>query len=69
MAKVVFYSTHCPKCKVLEAKLKQKNINYEECTDIDTMLAKGVKSAPYLEVDGELLDFATAVKYINGIEA
>ena len=31
---IKMYSTHCPKCKILETKLKQKNIEYEECTDI-----------------------------------
>ena len=27
---VVFYSTHCPKCNILEKKLKQANIEYTE---------------------------------------
>lgn len=62
---IVLYSTHCPKCKVLEMKLKQKNLSYTEVDDVDTMLNKGIKAAPYLEVDGELMDFNTAVKWVN----
>ena len=31
---VILYSTHCPKCCVLEKKLKQKNISYDEVNDI-----------------------------------
>ena len=62
---VKLYSTHCPKCRVLETKLKQKNIQYEECNDVDEMLSRGLTSAPYLEVDGELLDFGKAVKWVN----
>ena len=62
---VKLYSTHCPRCKVLETKLKQKNIEYEECNDVDEMLRKGLISAPYLEVDNELLDFGKAVKWVN----
>lgn len=62
---VVLYSTHCPKCKVLETKMKQKNVEYVEIDDINAMLAKGIKSAPYLEVDGTLMDFNEAVKWVN----
>ena len=64
--KVILYTTHCPKCKVLEAKLKQKGIEYEENTDIDLMQEKGFASAPNLEVDGVVYGFAAAVKWING---
>lgn len=46
-------------------KLKQKNLSYTEIDDIDTMLNKGIKTAPYLEVDSELMDFNTAVKWVN----
>ena len=31
---VTLYSTHCPRCLVLEKKLKQKNISYQEVNDI-----------------------------------
>ena len=58
---VIFHSTHCPKCKVIEIKMKQKNINYIENNDIDLMLSKGIKSAPCLEIDGEILDFKNAI--------
>ncbi len=62
---VKLYSTNCPKCKVLEMKMKQKNIEYEVNTNIEEMLALGVKSAPILSVEGGLLQFADAVKWIN----
>ena len=62
---IKLYSTHCPKCKVLEIKLKQKNIEYEECNNVDEMLSKGVMTVPILEVDGEMLDFGKAVKWVN----
>lgn len=62
---IKLYSTHCPKCKVLEAKLKQRNIQYEECNDVDEMLSRGIETVPILEVDGQLLDFGKAVKWVN----
>lgn len=34
---VKMYSTHCPKCKVLDAKLKQKNIKFAIIDDIAVM--------------------------------
>ena len=65
---IVFYSTHCPKCSVLEKKLKQANIEYTEINDVRTMLAKGMTSAPNLEVDGKLMGFTEAVEWINSQE-
>ena len=64
---VVLYSTHCPKCKVLEKKLNQKQINYEKITDIKTMEEKGFLSVPILEVDGERMDFKAAFRYIDSL--
>lgn len=63
--KIILHSTHCPKCKVVELKLKQKGIVYEENTDIEVMKSKGMMSAPHLEVNGQLLDFAEAIKWIG----
>ena len=64
--KVVLYTTHCPKCKVLALKLKQKNVEFEEEENVDKMIAMGLKNAPALQVDeGDLMDFAAAVKWVN----
>ena len=38
--KVVFYSTGCPNCRMLEAKLKAKGIKYEIESDIKVMEEK-----------------------------
>lgn len=65
---VILYSTHCPKCSVLEKKLKQKNISYEEIIDIKIMKEKGYLSVPILEVDGVSMDFKTAINWINSQE-
>ena len=65
MEKVILYSTHCPRCIVIETKLKQKNINYEEINDIKVMESKGFDMAPQLEVDGVVMNFKDAVKWIG----
>lgn len=65
MLMITLFSTNCPKCKVLTMKLDKKGINYTKVEDVDTMLAKGIKTAPYLEVDNELMDFTQAVAWVN----
>ena len=67
--KVVFYTIDCPKCRVLESKLKAKKVAFEECRDIEIMQEKGFESAPMLEVDGTEMNFGEAVKWINNLEA
>lgn len=65
---VTFYSTHCPKCKVLEMKLKQKNINYTENDNVEEMLSLGIQSAPALSVDNKIYLFTDAIKWVNSQE-
>lgn len=62
---VVLYSTHCPKCAMLEKQLKQHNIGYTVCDDIEVMKNLGMRSAPGLQVDDKLLDFAKAWSWIK----
>lgn len=63
--KVILYSTHCPKCRVLETKLSQKGISYEEINDIELMQNKGFMTVPKLEIDGVVYDFKEAVEWIG----
>lgn len=62
---IVFYSTHCPKCRVLKQKLDEKHIAYDVVTDTDYMLSNGILTVPVLEIDGNRMDFNTAVKWVN----
>ena len=62
---VTLYTTHCPKCRVLEAKLKQKGVKFEVVEDQDVMVEKGFMEAPMLEVDGKIMDFVEAVIWLN----
>ena len=64
---IKLYSTHCPKCIMLESKLKQKKVNYELVKDFDLeeIKEKGYSSMPLLEVDGKMMEFEEAVKWVN----
>jgi len=64
----VLYTTGCPKCKVLKQKLDAKGVAYETNTSVADMAALGMKSAPALQVDGELMLFADAVQWVNNLK-
>lgn len=63
--KVILYTTHCPKCNVLTAKLKKKGVKYDEVTDVAIMQDKGFMSVPVLEVDGRIYTFKEANEWIE----
>lgn len=65
---VDLYTTHCPKCSVLEQKLNNKKVKYTEHTDIEEMAARGYFTVPVLVVNDEELSFADAVKWVNSLE-
>ena len=62
---IVLYSTHCPRCTVLEKKLKAKGIKFEVETSVDDMLSLGITQVPMLRVDDKLLNFAEANTWVN----
>ena len=65
---IVLYTTHCPKCKVLEQKLKDKKVEYWICEDIDKMARLGIESVPVLGINGNLIDFGRAIRWVNSLE-
>lgn len=62
---IILYTIHCPACNVLKKKLDSKGIEYEEITDKQVMLDKGFTSMPMLEIDGQVLDFNGAIRWIT----
>lgn len=63
--KIVLYSTGCPKCSILKKKLEAKGIEYIENNQVDEMVELGISHVPVLSVDGELMSFADANRWIN----
>lgn len=61
----MLYSTGCPRCNVLKKKLAEKGIDYTENNSVDEMMSMGIMEVPVLSVDGKLLDFSEAVKWVN----
>lgn len=66
--KIILHSNKCPKCKILETKMKQKGIKYEENNDVQIMLDLGLKTAPALQIGERVLEFKEAVDWVNNYE-
>ena len=62
---IILYTIDCPKCKVLERKIEEKNIQYEVCRDTNIMAEKGYMYLPILEIDDKVLNFKEAVDWIK----
>lgn len=65
MISVVLYSTGCPKCSILKKKLDEKNISYDTVSDVDYMVTLGIEQVPVLSVNGDIMEFAQAIKWVN----
>lgn len=69
---VVLYSTHCPKCNILEKKLTQKGINFTIVDDNSEVVKVGrankIMSAPILKVDEKVMDFSSANGWLNEVD-
>ena len=64
---IILYSNDCSKCKILKGKLDEKNITYDLINDIEEMKSKGFRSVPILEVNGEIMNYLDAVKWLKGV--
>lgn len=63
----IYTQEFCPKCKVLKQKLDSKNIEYTECSDRDTLIAKNIEFTPMLSVDNEMMTYGEAIKWVNEV--
>ena len=62
---ITLYSTHCPRCRILEEKLDDKGIDYTIVTDVEEMSKLNILSVPVLKIDDRLLPFKEANDWVN----
>ena len=62
---IIIYSTGCPKCNVLKAKLSAKNIPFTENHDVDFMVAQGWTEVPMLQIGDKYYNFGEAIKWLQ----
>ena len=66
---MVLYSSHCPKCVVIERLLKEKEIPFRLC-DAETAYLPiaeqhGITQMPFADVDGQVVDCKGIQKMIT----
>lgn len=67
--KITFYSLHCPKCKVLEKLMKEKNIEYTLVDSEDIVLKvadeNNIVGMPFADIDGQIFNTKQLQNFIN----
>ena len=67
---IVYSLPTCGQCRVLKAKLKEKNIDFTVVEDIETMKELGIQGVPVLQFDdGSKLIQMEAIKWATAQEA
>ena len=64
MEKPILYTIDCPACKILEKKLNAQGIEYDTI-DARENNPKNMTEFPKLEVNGEVMNYADAVKWVK----
>lgn len=65
MTSLTLYSTGCPQCKVLKAKLQAADIDFVEITDLSILAEKQIIFVPMLDIGDKLLGFSDSIKWIK----
>lgn len=66
---IVYSLPTCGQCRVLKAKLKEKNIDFTVVEDIETMKELGIQGVPVLQFDdGSKLIQMEAIKWATAQE-
>ena len=67
---IKFYTSHCPKCKVLKKLMDDKHIEYEEIDNENIYLKIAEKnniiSMPFAEIDERVVNTKELQNYIMG---
>lgn len=66
---IEFFTSHCPKCKVLKQIMDRNKIEYTEIDDEDIYIPLadkyGIMSMPFARIDENICTNQELIKYIN----
>lgn len=65
---ITLYSTGCPKCQILEKRLKKNNLDFIISNDVDILIEKGFQSAPVMAVGKLFYDYTSAMNLLKKYE-
>ena len=67
---IKFYTSHCPKCKVLKKLMDDKNIEYKEIDDesiyLDIADKNNIIAMPFAEINGRVVNTKELQNFIMG---
>jgi len=70
--RIEFYTSHCPKCKMLKQIMDKKKIEYVEIDDEDVYMpiaeGNGIMSMPFANIDGFIYDTKQLQNYITEVK-
>lgn len=66
---IEFYTSHCPKCKILKQLMDKNKIEYIEIDNEDIYMPlagkNGIMSMPFAKVDGKIMNTKQLLDYIT----
>ena len=65
---VTLYTIGCQNCIQLEKMLNEHNIKFSTVTDKQAMINKGFEEVPMLDVDGNIMNYYDARKWVTDYE-
>ena len=65
MGNIILYTIGCTKCDILKEKLENKNIIFNIIDDENILRELGFDKFPKLSVNGNIMDYPDAVKWVN----
>lgn len=66
MEKVILYSLpSCPHCSEVKRILKEKNLIYDEITDIELMRRKKFLEVPMLEIGNTIMNYEETLNWLK----
>ena len=64
---IKLYTNHCPLCDHLKDLLDEKKVNYQIVDDLSELQAVGIIRTPMLCVNGDMMKYAQALKWVEGV--
>ena len=68
---ILLYTTHCPKCNMIENILTKKNITFQKEENLETILKvageNNISSAPFAKIDGIIYNTKQLQEFIKSV--
>lgn len=69
---IIFYTSHCPKCKMLKSLMDRKKIEYTEIEDENCYMSiaedNNIMSMPFAMIDGKIYNTKELQNYIMEVK-